>query len=159
LGLDKNPTITNVIPNVGLNIAFMMYGAVFLIFNIVTRHVSFFNMSCAINSHFKSYINVFKAKLASNASPWQPLVHLLPLPVTLGLQLLWLNAPIYTESRIINSALLVPFLCAWGLQSAHQVGRIILAHVTKQPFPLFDALFLWSVFGALDANMPLFFNR
>ncbi|KAI0706168.1 Choline/ethanolaminephosphotransferase [Cytidiella melzeri] len=142
LSLDNVPSITHVIPNVGLNIVFMSYGAIFLIFNIVT-----------------SYINVFKAKLSSKESPWRPLLHLIPLPVTLSLQLLWLSAPTYTHSRIIDSALFVPFLCAWGLQAAHQVGRMILAHVTKQPFPLFDALFLWSIVGAMDANMPLLFNK
>lgn len=36
---------------------------------------------------------------------------------------------------------------------------MILAHVTKQPFPMSDAIFLWTVVGAIDANMPLLFNR
>ncbi|KAI0803223.1 Choline/ethanolaminephosphotransferase [Irpex lacteus] len=142
LGLDKVPAIANIVPNVGLNIAFMIYGAVFLLFNIIT-----------------SYINVFQAKLSSNESPLRPLVHLLPFPFTVGLQILWLSAPTYRESRIIDSALLVPFLLAWGLQAAHLVSRIILAHVTKQPFPLFDSLFFWSVLGAIDANLPLLLNR
>ncbi|KAI0095189.1 Choline/ethanolaminephosphotransferase [Irpex rosettiformis] len=142
LGLDKVPMIANLVPNVGLNIAFMTYGAVFLLFNIVT-----------------SYINVLRTKLSNNEAPLRPLFHLLPFPLTVVLQILWLSAPTYSESRIIDSALLVPFLLAWGLQAAHLVSRIILAHVTKQSFPLFDSLFLWSVVGAIDANMPLLFNR
>lgn len=106
-----------------------------------------------------SYINVFKAKLASHSNPWKPLLHLLPLPTTIALQLFWLSAPAYNNSRIINSSLFIPFLGAWGLQFAHQVGRMILAHLTKQPFPIFDSLFLWSAVGAIDANLPLLLNR
>lgn len=106
-----------------------------------------------------SYINVFQAKLSNNQSPWRPLIHLLPLPITVAFQLWWLSAPAYNDSMIINSALFVPFLCAWGLQAAHQVGRMILAHVTKQPFPMFHGLYLWSLLGALDANLPFLLNR
>lgn len=106
-----------------------------------------------------SYMNVFKARLAAKLSPFRPLCQLLPFPAIVIVQLFWLGAPTYSQSRIINSALFVPFLCAWGLQFAHQVGRMILAHVTKQPFPMGDAIFLWTVLGAVDANMPFLFNR
>ena len=84
---------------------------------------------------------------------------LLPFPISVAIEAFWLSSPSYDESRILHSALFVPFLCAWGLQFAHQVSRIILAHVTKQSFPLFDSLFLWSVIGAVDANMPLLLGR
>jgi len=50
----------------------------------------------------------------------------------------------------------VPFLCAWGLQFAHMVGRMILAHVTKEKFPVWDWVWVWSLVGAVDANLPLF---
>ena len=106
-----------------------------------------------------SYINVFKAKLASGESPLRPLLHLLPFPVTAAIQIFWLSAPHYSRSAIIESPLFLPFLCTWGLQFAHQVGRMILAHLTKQPFPPGDALWLMSVLGAIDANMPLLFGR
>ncbi|KAJ4463275.1 hypothetical protein C8J55DRAFT_539112 [Lentinula edodes] len=55
---------------------------------------------------------------------------------------------------IRNSALFIPFLCAWGLQFAHQVGRMILAHLTKMSFPVWDWLWLLSLVGAVDANLP-----
>ena len=42
---------------------------------------------------------------------------------------------------------------------AHQVGRIILAHVTKTEFPLFDPAWIWSVIGALDVNLPRILGR
>ena len=160
LGIDKVPAIANLIPNVGLNVAFMVYGAIFLLFNIVTRY-AMINLpyTFAQLMSISSYINVLRTKLSNKEAPLHPLLHLLPFPVTVGLQLFWLSAPTYTESRIINSGLLVPFLLAWGLQAAHLVSRIILAHVTKQSFPLFDSLFLWSVIGAVDANMPLLLGR
>ena len=50
-------------------------------------------------------------------------------------------------------------MCAWGLQFAHQVSRMILAHVTKQPFPWWDAMWMWSVVGAVDANLPALLDR
>ena len=63
------------------------------------------------------------------------------------------------ESAIIYSESLVPFLCAWGLMFAHQVGRIILAHVTKTEFPLMDFTWIWSAIGALDVNLPRILGR
>lgn len=106
-----------------------------------------------------SYINVFKARVAKKQNPFKPLLHLIPFPLTVAFQVLWLNAPTFRQSAIINSPLFVPFLSAWGLQFAHQVGRMILAHVTKQPFPMGDMLWLWSLLGAIDANIPLLLNR
>lgn len=49
----------------------------------------------------------------------------------------------------------MPFLCAWGLQFAHMVGRMILAHVTKDKFPVWDWVWVWSFVGGLDANLPV----
>lgn len=65
---------------------------------------------------------------------------------------------------MVYSPLLVPFLCTWGLQFAHQVGRMILAHVTQeQQMPWFgsDGLWLWVVtLGiAIDANASWIFGR
>jgi len=76
-----------------------------------------------------------------------------------GFQLLWLSYPIYDDSAIIHSTLFIPFLCAWGLQFAHQVGKMILAHVTKQPFPLFDPMWILTGRLGLSANAEWFFNR
>lgn len=120
----------------------MAFGAAMVAFNIVT-----------------SYINVFKAKLSSHQGPFRPLLHLLPFPLTVAIQLAWLAAPTLSTSAIMNSPLFVPFLCAWGLQFAHQVGRMILAHVTKQSFPWGDAVWLWNVLGALDASLPVLLGR
>lgn len=106
-----------------------------------------------------SYFNVFKARLGDHQNPFRPLLHLLPFPISAAIQVWWLRSPSWSQSAIINSPLFVPFLCAWGLQFSHQVGRMILAHVTKQPFPWGDAMWLWSLLGAVDANLPVLLNR
>ncbi|KAJ3483154.1 hypothetical protein NLI96_g6509 [Meripilus lineatus] len=142
LRLENVPSIAHYIPNIGLNEAFMAFGGIGLAFNIIT-----------------SYINVYKAKRDSGENRFKPLLLLLPLPISVAIEVFWLRSPSFSRSFIINSPLFVPFLCAWGLQFAHQVSRIILAHVTKQPFPWWDAMWVWSIIGAVDANMPLLFDR
>lgn len=106
-----------------------------------------------------SCFNVYKARRAAGLGPFTPLLLLLPFPISVAIELFWLSSPSFTESHIRHSALFVPFLCSWGLQFAHQVSRMILAHVTKQPFPYWDAMWLWSIVGAIDANLPTLINR
>ncbi|KAI0079539.1 choline ethanolaminephosphotransferase [Panus rudis PR-1116 ss-1] len=141
-GLEHVHTISKYVPNCGLNEAIMAFGGVFLAVNILT-----------------SYFNVYTSKIATHERPFQPLLHLLPFPFTVAIQVVWLSSPSFSRSFILNSPLFMPFLFCWGLQFAHQVGRMILAHVTHQPFPFWDWMWLWSIVGALDANMPRLFNR
>ncbi len=96
---------------------------------------------------------------ATGKSTLRPLLFLLPYPIAAAIQIAWLSYPAYYSSAIINSSLFVPFLCAWGLQFAHQVGRMILAHVTSTPFPVWDWMWIWSIIGAIDANLPRLFGR
>ena len=140
----------------------MALGGVVLAFNIITRLAMSFSKcieSSTKSSRSSSYINVYKARTAAKESPFTPLLYLLPFPVTVAIQVAWLSSPSFSRSYIINSPLFMPFLCTWGLQFAHQVGRMILAHVSKQPFPWWDWMWVWSIVGALDANMPRLFNR
>ncbi|KAF9554059.1 Choline/ethanolaminephosphotransferase [Agrocybe pediades] len=145
-GLSRVPLI-NKLPNLPLNEAFMVFGAFGLAFNIIT-----------------SYMNVRRAAKALKRSQEQfhtpPLLLLLPFLFTALLQIAWLSHPKFDDSYIIDSAAFVPFLCAWGLQFAHMVGRMILAHVTggreEGRFPIWDWVWVWSVIGAVDANLPLF---
>ncbi|KAF8586240.1 choline ethanolaminephosphotransferase [Ramaria rubella] len=136
--LDSVEWITENVPNVGLNEAFMIFGGFALAFNIIT-----------------SYGNVYQSCRAAGKSVLRPLLFLLPFPTTVLLQVLWLLSP---SSPIRNSSLFVPFLCAWGLQFAHQVGRMILAHVTGSCFPYWNWLWVWFAIGAVDANAPRIFG-
>ncbi|KAF8167153.1 choline ethanolaminephosphotransferase [Crassisporium funariophilum] len=136
--LDRIPIMEKV-PNLPLNESFMVFGAIALAFNIVN-----------------SYLNVRRATRSQKKSTIRPLLLLLPFVVATLIQIAWLSHPQYNNSYILQSAAFVPFLCAWGLQFAHQVGRMILAHVTSTPFPVWDWIWIWSFLGALDANLPMF---
>ncbi|KAL0568840.1 hypothetical protein V5O48_013134 [Marasmius crinis-equi] len=144
LGLEKYPPIKDLgIPNIGLNESFMAVGAIGLAFNIIN-----------------SYHNVRKASHPSSSSHSStnknraPLLGLLPFVISASIQVLWLSHPALSHSAIIYSPYFVPFLCAWGLQFAHTVGRMILAHVTSMPFPMWNSIWVWSLVGALDVNLP-----
>ncbi|KAG2032965.1 CDP-alcohol phosphatidyltransferase-domain-containing protein [Suillus americanus] len=139
--LDRIPQVVQHVPNIGLNESFMVFGAFGLAFNI-----------------FSSYRNVIKATKSDGKSSLKPLVYLLPFVVSATLQIFWLLSPSYHNSAIIHSPLFLPFLCAWGLQFAHQVGRMILSHITHGPFPLWHSMWLWSVIGVVDAQLPFLFD-
>jgi ethanolaminephosphotransferase len=136
----------------------MIFSGFALAFNIVTRCVPVF-MPPRSRSYIASYMNVYEARRASGKPVVKPLLYLLPFPASVLVQVAWLNEPSLRHSDIINSPVFVPFLCAWGLQFAHVVGRMIIAHVTSQPFPVWDPVYIWSIVGALDANMPTLFGR
>ncbi|KAI0273977.1 Choline/ethanolaminephosphotransferase [Russula aff. rugulosa BPL654] len=140
--LENIDWIASRVPNLPLNVCFMVFAGFALAFNIVA-----------------SYINVFKARRASQGSVVKPLLFLLPFSAFVFVQLAWLNQPSFQNSNIINSPAFMPFLCAWGLQFAHAVGRMIIAHVTSQPLPVWDPMYIWSIIGAIDANMPFLFDR
>ena len=154
--LDHIPFMKN-IRSLRLNESFMVFAGVLLAFNIIHR---FFIQSLHVvltKIPYHSYLNVRRATRAQKKSSLRPLLHLLPFLFSTLLQIAWLSHPPYNNnSYIIKSAAFVPFLCAWGLQFAHQVGRMILAHVTNTPFPVWDWIWVWNFLGALDANMPLF---
>ncbi|KAG2022349.1 cholinephosphotransferase [Coprinopsis cinerea AmutBmut pab1-1] len=146
LHLENHPWFAN-IPNLPLNEAFMVFGAAGLGMNIV-----------------HSYLNVVQAAKSASGRPragskHHPLVLLLPFVASAGIQIAWLSHPEYNNSYIIKSSAFVPFVLAWGLQFAHQVGRMILAHVTSAPFPVFDWIWIWSAIGAVDANLPHLLGR
>jgi len=130
------------LPNLPLNSSFMVFGAFGMAFNITT-----------------SYANVRRAMQTAHRPSVRPLLLLLPFVFAAAIQIAWLSQPQVNNSRIINSPVFVPFLCAWGLQFAHQVGRMILAHVTSGPFPCWDWIWIWSLLGALDANLPHILGR
>ena len=73
--------------------------------------------------------------------------------------MLWLASPSINNSAILHTHLFLPFACAWGLQFAHTVGRMILAHITKGNFPLWDNMWLLSIVGAVDAHLPTLLGR
>ncbi|KAF7971030.1 hypothetical protein HWV62_22229 [Athelia sp. TMB] len=141
-GLINIERIAAIVPNYPLNESFMIFGAAGLAFNILS-----------------SYRNVHKARKAAGKSTLQPLLYLIPFIVTPTLQVAWMAHPTPKESSIIYSHMFLPFVGAWGFQFAHQVGKMILAHVTSTSFPWWDPMWLWSAVGAIDANLPRLIGR
>ncbi|KAH9048598.1 hypothetical protein EDB83DRAFT_2632547 [Lactarius deliciosus] len=123
------------------------------------RHGRFLCVVATALSPPLSNINVFIARRASGGPLVKPLLYLLPFPMSVLLHVAWLNHPTLRNSDIINSPAFAPFLCAWGLQFAHVVGQMILAHFTSQPFSLWDLMYIWTIVGTIDANMPILFGR
>lgn len=134
-------------------------------------------------------MNVRKSCRQKKVSTLTPLTRLLPFVISTTLHIVWLAAPLtpathltanpitpadstvdphkgFTAVQIapgkdllLHSSAFVPFLCMWGLQFAHQVGRMILAHVTGQPFPMFNAGWIWAAVSIVDAWSWKLFGR
>ncbi|KAK2465438.1 hypothetical protein APHAL10511_002792 [Amanita phalloides] len=113
------PFLAKSLHDLPLNVLFMLFGMIGLGFNIIT-----------------SYHNVRKWPRQKSASSLHPLILLLPFLFPPLAHLLWLSQ----SQTLLHSPLFLPFICAWGLQFAHQVGRMILSHVTKMPYPMWDHL-------------------
>ncbi|KZT42602.1 Choline/ethanolaminephosphotransferase [Sistotremastrum suecicum HHB10207 ss-3] len=143
LHLENVGFLSNSVLNLGINEVFLVLCGFGLAFNVVT--------SCA------NVTRSIKQKRTTATRP--PLLNLLPFVVTMGLHVVWLSAPTPTKSFIVPSPLLLPFLASWGLQFAHQVGRMILAHVTGQGFPWWDSTWIWLSLASLDVYTPVLFGR
>jgi ethanolaminephosphotransferase len=142
-GLKNVDAVRDIIPNTPLNEAFMYFGAAGLLFNIAS-----------------SYLNVIRARRAKKQSVFTPLAGLFPFVALTIQHILWMYYSKYADGQgILESSAFLPFVCAWGLQFAHNVGRMILAHVTHQPFPMFDVVNFVSIVGLLDALLPARLGR
>lgn len=107
----------------------------------------------SLNSILSIY-NVASLSLQKGKSPLSAISGLLPFLASSGLAYLWIEA-----SPSIFSTCLVPFTIFFGFGVAYNVGLIILAHLIKAPFPFFNRIYVPLLIGALNANMPLLFNK
>jgi len=137
LGIDEKSvaSFSARIPHLKLHEVFMAFSGAGLVSNIIT--------SC---------LNVSREERALKRSLSAALFRLVPFVLLALLHLLWLSAPSIKDSSIVYSPLILPFMLSWGLQFAHQVGRVILAHVTNQPFPFWDPFWIWLAAAAVDIN-------
>ena len=87
-----------------------------------------------------------------------PLLGYLPFLVHTGLLVLWLSSGVRNGVALVHSARILPFLGYWGMAFAYQVSQLILAHVTKSPFPYWNGMMVYTLFGALDANANWLFG-
>ncbi|KAF8274305.1 hypothetical protein EI94DRAFT_1714111 [Lactarius quietus] len=139
--LENVEWIASRIPNVALNTSFMIFAAFGLAFNIVM-----------------SYINVFIARRASGGPVFKPLLYLIPFPVSVLVHVAWLNHP-RCATLISSTRPLCPFplrmgpavcACRWADDSRAY---------HEPPFPVWDWMYIWTIIGAIDANMPILFGR
>ncbi|KAF9437713.1 hypothetical protein BGZ76_011491 [Entomortierella beljakovae] len=98
-----------------------------------------------------AFQHVVQARREKNLSPIPALVGLFPFIGMSAAAYLWLDA-----SQDIVYQHILPWILYIGLSFGYTVGLMITAHVTHQPFPMFNISFLPLFFGALNANLPRF---
>ena len=126
----------------------MYFAAVGLAFNIFTSYLNVYFATHSPDSSSSS------SSSKSALAPYKPFLRLLPFPLSISIHIFWLSAPSPASSTILHSPLFVPHACAFGLQFAHQVGRMILAHLTKRKdMPFWEGMWVLSIVAGLDANL------
>ncbi|TXT13401.1 hypothetical protein VHUM_00768 [Vanrija humicola] len=125
-----------------INVAFMIFGAFGTAANIIT-----------------AYWHVIAARHREKKPILTPLLGLLPFGVHTAILVMWLHSERKNGVALVHDARLLPFIGYWGMAAAYQVSQLILAHVTKSPFPYWNGMMIYSLFGALDANAEWLFGR
>ncbi|KAG0068873.1 hypothetical protein BGZ92_004812, partial [Podila epicladia] len=133
-GLGLSSDFLPIIPDVQINHFLIAFGTIGLAGNIAT-----------------AFQHVVKARKDKNLPVAPALVGVLPYTGMSLIAYFWLNA----SPQIVNEHL-IPWILYMGLSFGYTVGLMITAHVTHQPFPLFNVSFLPLLFGALNANLPFF---
>ncbi|KAI9292047.1 Choline/ethanolaminephosphotransferase, partial [Neoconidiobolus thromboides FSU 785] len=116
------------------------------LFLLIAFFVMFLNI---INSAY----NVIQTYNEKKQSSITALLGILPFAVASLLGYLWISA-----SPFIFTECLVPFMLFLGFTVAYNVGLIILAHVTKAPFPYFNKLYVPLIVGAINSNLSILFD-
>ncbi|KAF8553815.1 Choline/ethanolaminephosphotransferase [Imleria badia] len=140
--LDNIPQVVEIVLDIGLNEAFVVFVASLSAFSIAS--------SCR---------KVYNVMRATGKSHLKPLVFILPFISSAVLQVLWLLHPSIHHSSIIHSPHFLPVMGAWGLQFAHHLGRVILSRVAKTPFPWWNSMWIWNVIGVVDTHLPDLLHR
>ncbi|KAJ3053944.1 hypothetical protein HK097_003017 [Rhizophlyctis rosea] len=88
-----------------------------------------------------SALNVIKSRKSKKLSTTTPFFGLIPFFVFVAATFSWL----YVSPTILKKHI-VPFVLLIGCIFGHQVGKMILAHVTHRPFPMFNksAFFIFT---------------
>ncbi|KAG0241303.1 hypothetical protein BGW41_006022 [Actinomortierella wolfii] len=121
------------LPAIQINHFLIAFGTVSLLGNILT-----------------AFQHVIKARQDKRQPVLPALMGLLPYVGMSFVAYFWLNA-----SPHIVTQHAVPWVLYVGLSFGYTVGLMITAHVTHQPFPMFNVSFVPLIFGALHANLPL----
>jgi ethanolaminephosphotransferase len=151
----------------------MLFGGLGTIGNIVNRYV---HPASKVNKcSWYSYWNVLITRKKDGKPLLTPLLGYLPFLLHSLILVSWLQSELRGGVQLVHDARLLPFLGYWAMayvpvhlsvsdvslttSFAYQVSQLILAHVTKSPFPYWNGMMVYSLFGAIDANAQYLFNR
>ena len=152
LGFTKYDFIPDSVYNLPFNQWYLVYGGIILAFNLVQRSVSpFFGPPTVPRLTIFSSTNVMNKRREEGKRARIALLGLLPY---FGY---WLLAVFYLYLQpIILHYHLIPFVFYVGLINAYSVGRIIVAHLTKnEDFPMVNVLILPLALAVLDSAGPI----
>lgn len=152
-GVAKHGMIPDYIYDMQFNEWYMVYGGVVLVANTIQRCVfsTVLIHYCSTNREaMNSALHVLslrKSSASHTRSHESPLLGLAPIFAT------WITVALYLYLQpIILHYHLVPFVFYVGLINAYSVGRIIIAHLTKDPqFPYHNILATPLLLAVLDS--------
>ncbi|MCJ1272675.1 hypothetical protein MMC21_000462 [Puttea exsequens] len=106
-----------------------------------------------VTAHVPACIyNVYKARRAQGQSLFPTFLEWTPLAVFTGAIGAWLYSP---YSTLMRENRLVLFCLTMSFVFGRLTTKIILAHLTRQPFPYWTVMLVPLVGGALLGNLPL----
>jgi ethanolaminephosphotransferase len=97
--------------------------------------------------------NVAVARRRQNLPVWPVFLEWIPIIVFSASCWLWLFSP---NTHLLSENRLVLFCVTMSFVFGRMTTKIILAHLTKQPFPMWTHLITPLMGGALLANLPYF---
>ncbi|KAJ8295963.1 putative CDP-alcohol phosphatidyltransferase class-I family protein C22A12.10 [Rhodotorula toruloides] len=123
-----------------INDLFLCFSAIGLLFNIVA---AIHNVYLSLPAESRNILHLFR-----------PLTRLSPYIIHTAAMLSWLHS---RERLLLRTTLFIPFALFWGISFAHHVQLLILAHLTKSPFPAAwkHPLLLLAVLAAVDAHFGI----
>ncbi|KAI1318137.1 hypothetical protein EDD11_007189 [Mortierella claussenii] len=132
--LGLSPDFLSFIPEMQINHFLVGFGVLSMAGNIVT-----------------AMQHVVKARKDKNLPVTPALAGVVPFVAMSTVAYFWLDA----SPQIVHQHLL-PWILYIGLSFGYTVGLMITAHVSHQPFPMFNITFLPLIVGSLNANLPAF---
>ncbi|RJE18179.1 Aminoalcoholphosphotransferase [Aspergillus sclerotialis] len=134
IGIPKSESIPEWVHETPFTQWYLIYGAIILFF--------------ATGS---SIAHVMKVQVERGHDPIKPLYGLLPIVA------MWTLVPayLYLQPTILENYL-IPFTLYVGLINAYSVGRMIVGHLIKGPFPYFNILMFPLAIGVFDSLGPVF---
>ncbi|KAF1808716.1 cholinephosphotransferase-like protein [Eremomyces bilateralis CBS 781.70] len=104
-------------------------------------------------SHLPACIyHVVQARRAKNLPVWTTFLEWFPMGVFWAGCLSWLQSP---HSSLLRENHLILFCLTMSLVFGRMTTKIILAHLTRQPFPMWTAMLTPLIAGAAIGNLPL----